>query len=440
MKRYVSLMLSFALLSSVLLLFASCGNDDETLYYLNFKPEIAEVYNEIAVAYQKETGKKLRVVTAASGTYEQTLKSEIGKKDAPVLFQINGPRGYAAWKDYCLDLKGSRIYNLLSDKSLCVQDETGVYGIPYVVEGYGIIYNKALTDRYFALSNRQTSVNSMEEIKSFAALKTVVEDMTRHKSALGIDGVFASTSLKSGEDWRFQTHLANIPVHYEFTDRKVDLTSDDTKTVDFRYSEQYRNIFDLYINNSTTDKKLLGSKEVADSMSEFALEKCVMVQNGNWAWGQIKGVSGNKVAEGNIKMLPIYTGMPGEETSGLCIGTENYFAINKMASPEKQMLAMDFLEWLFTSETGKDFVTNKLEFITPFSSFAGSDIPNDPLAREVDRFLKTDGIQNIPWSFTLFPSQNFKNDFGAALLQYAQGTKSWDEVRALFVERWKAES
>ncbi len=440
MKKYLSLLLSLLLLVTATYALSSCSGEEDTLYYLNFKPEIASVYHEIAVAYEKETGKKLRVVTAASGTYEQTLKSEIGKKDAPVLFQINGPRGYAAWKDYCLDLNGSKIYNLLADKSLCVTDGSGVYGIPYVVEGYGIIYNKSLTDRYFALPNRQTNVNSMEEIKSFAALKTVVEDMTRNKSALGIEGVFAATSLKSGEDWRFQTHLANIPVHYEFMDRGIDLSSDQTKTVDFRFSEQYKNIFDLYINHSTTDKKLLGSKEVADSMAEFALEKCVMVQNGNWAWGQIKNVGGNKVQEANIKMLPIYTGIAGEENMGLCIGTENFFAINKMASPAKQMLAQDFLEWLFTSETGKDFVTKKLEFITPFTSFESSDIPNDPLAREVDRYLKTDNVENVPWSFTLFPGQNFKNDFGAALLQYAQGTKTWNEVKALFVEKWKAES
>ncbi len=440
MKKIVSFVLCALLAVSTALCLGACGSDEDTLYYLNFKPEVAGVYNEIAAAYERETGHKLRVVTAASGTYEQTLKSEIGKKDAPVLFQINGPKGYAAWKDYCLDLKGSKIYEALSDKSLCVTDGEGVYGIPYVVEGYGIIYNKALTDAYFALPNRQKTVNSMDEIKSFTALKTVVEDMTKNKAALGIDGVFSSTSLKSGEDWRFQTHLANIPIYYEFMARNADLSSDDTKTVDFRFAENYRNIFDLYINNSCTEKRLLGSKEVADSMAEFALGRSVMVQNGNWAWGQIKSVAGNKVQESNIRFLPIYTGMEGEENTGLCIGTENFFAVNKTASPEKQKMALDFMEWLFTSETGKDFVTNKLEFIAPFNSFEADEIPSDPLAREIDRYLKDGNYENIPWSFTVFPSQNFKNDFGAALLQYAQGTKTWDEVKSLFVTRWEAES
>ena len=63
------------------------------VYYLNFKPEVAEIYTAIAEAYKAETGVTLKVVTAAAGTYEQTLKSEIAKSDPPVLFQINGPRG-----------------------------------------------------------------------------------------------------------------------------------------------------------------------------------------------------------------------------------------------------------------------------------------------------------------------------------------------------------
>lgn len=441
MKKTASAILLSLLLAFTLSIMTGCMNrDEESLYFLNFKPEVADIYNELAADYKKETGKTLRVVTAASGTYEQTLKSEIGKKDPPVLFQINGPKGYASWKNYCLDLSDSAIYEHLTDKDLAIRDGDGVYGIPYVVEGYGIIYNKALTDKYFALPDRQTTVNSMDEIKSFSALKTVVEDMTQRKSELGIGGVFASTSMKSGEDWRFHTHLANVPIYYEFTDKNVDLSGDGTKTVDFTYNKEYKQLFDLYINNSCTDKKLLGSKQVADSMAEFALEECVMVQNGNWAWAQIKSVAGNKTTEENIRFLPLYMGTPNEEKMGLCIGTENFFAVNKTVSAEKQQLALDFLEWLYTSETGKDYVLNRLDFIAPFDTFTESERPNDPLAKEMIRYMNDGEITTIPWYFTVFPSQSFKNDFGAVLLQYAQETKTWDDVVRVFTERWEAES
>ena len=314
MKKIVSCLLALCCAAGSLLSLSGCNKstNDNTIYYLNFKPEIASVYDEIAKTYSEEKGVTLRVTTAASGTYEQTLKSEMAKSTAPTIFQINGPKGYANWKSYCKDLKNTAIYNALNDKSLAITSGDGVYGVPYVVEGYGIIYNREILNRYFALSDKKTSLKSVDEINSFAALKAVVEDMTRLKEKLGIEGVFASTSLKSGEDWRWQTHLANIPLYYEFQKNKVDLSGDDTKTVQFEYSENFKNIFDLYLNNSTTDKKLLGSKSVADSMAEFALGKCAMVQNGNWAWSQIEQVSGNRVKKEDIKFMPIYTGVEGE--------------------------------------------------------------------------------------------------------------------------------
>ena len=121
----------------------------------------------------------------------------MAKSNAPTIFQINGPIGYESWKDYCLELSDSRIYELLSDKSLAITSEGGVYAIPYAVEGYGIIYNEEILERYFDLPNKTTSLSSVDEIRSFDALRSVVEDMQRNAGTLGIKGVFASTSLPS---------------------------------------------------------------------------------------------------------------------------------------------------------------------------------------------------------------------------------------------------
>lgn len=448
MKKIITIALSAIMCLSL----CSCTKDetssslegtstgDKTIYYLNFKPEIAEAYDEIAEAYKEETGVTLNVVTAASGTYEQTLKSEIAKTDAPTIFQINGPKGYVGWKDYCADITDSEIYKHLTDKNLAITSDDKVYGIPYVVEGYGIIYNDAIMRKYFELGSKTSAINSIEEINSFEKLKEVVEDMTANREALGIKGVFASTSLKSGEDWRWHSHLANIPIDYEFNTNDVDLMSDETNEIGFDYSDNFKNIFDLYINNSTVQPTLLGSKQVADSMAEFALGQCAMVQNGNWAWSQINGVSGNTVKEEDIKFMPIYTGVEGEETQGICIGTENFLCINKNASDEQKKLAEDFLYWLYSSKTGKDYVVNKLGFIAPFDTFEEDEKPTDPLAKEVINWMSKEDIKNVSWNFTLFPSQTFKDYFGAELLMYAQGTREWDELKDNVVDKWKSES
>ena len=174
-------------------------------------------------------------------------------------------------------------------------------------------------------------------------------------------------------------------------------------------------------------------------MAEFALEECAMVQNGNWAWGQIAGVSGNKVKADNVKYLPIYTGVAGEENQGLCVGTENFYCINKKASKADQQATADFIYWLYSSKTGKNYVTNKLGFIAPFDTFADNEKPTDPLAKEILRYMDKKGTVSVAWNFTLFPSQTFKDNFGADLLQYCQGSKDWNTVSSNVVNNWKTE-
>lgn len=450
MKKIISVFLSAIMIT---VFFAGCNNNKtnnnvdnnntsasvKEIRYLNFKPEIAEIYDRIADAYEKETGVKLIVETAASGTYESTLTARMATDEAPTIFQVNGPIGYASWADYCADLSDTELYKHLTDKSLAISSEGKAYAIPYVVEGYGIIYNKKILDKYFALPEKKTNISSADEIKNFSTLKAVVEDMQANKDKLGIEGVFAATSLKTGEDWRWQTHLMNIPVTLEFQSKNIDLTGDGYKSIEFRYSDNFKNIFDLYINNSTTDKKQLGTVDVTSSMAEFALGKCAMVQNGNWGASQILGVTGNTVNADDIKFMPIYMGIDGEEKTGICIGTENYICINSKASKTEQKAAADFLYWLFSSDTGKKFVSEELGFIAPFDTFAQGEEPDDPLAREVIRWMNTNEISNIPWNFTVFPSPNYKDMLGTSLLKYAQGSISWNDVKKTAVDEWKNE-
>lgn len=411
---------------------SSASAEGGKVYYLNFKPEVDDQWQDIAAAYTAETGVEVKVVTAASGEYETTLKSEIAKTDAPTLFQINGPVGYQSWKDYCLDLSDTDVYDALSDKSLAVTDGSGVYGIPYTIEGYGIIYNDAIMQAYFALDGAVAT--SMDEINNFAKLKEVVEDMTAKKDELGIEGVFASTSLLPGEDWRWQTHLLNYPINYEFEDAGVT----DLDEITFSYGDNFKDIFDLYINNSTVAPALLGNKSVTDSMAEFALGQAAMVQNGNWAWEQISGTEGNVVEEADVKFLPIYTGVSGEENSGLAIGTENFWAINSQASAADIQATKDFISWLISSDEGKDYMVNSLGNTAPFTTFADDEKPQDPLAVSMLSSMES-GKTAVPWAFTAFPSQQFKDDVGDALLQYAGDSMTWDDVVDTVITRWSEE-
>lgn len=445
-RKVVSLLLVCTMAAAM---FAGCGKSDDaskdeakkddskgSVYYLNFKPEVKKIWEEIAEKYTEKTGVEVKVVTAASNQYETTLKSEIAGSNAPTMFQINGPVGYQSWKDYCLDLTDTDLYKNLKDQSMAVTEDGKAYGIPFSVEAYGIIYNNAIMEKYFALDG--AVVKSMDEINSYDKLKAVVEDMTKKKKDLGIEGVFASTSLQPGEDWRWQTHLANLPVYYEYKDNDVN----DMDKIKFKYAKNYQNVLDLYMNNSVSEKGLLGSTDVATSMAEFAMGQCAMVQNGNWAWGQISQVDGNVVKKEDVKFMPIYFGVD-DENQGLCIGTENFWCINSQASEKDIQATKDFLTWLTTDEEGKAYMYKSndeggLGNAAPFTTFDEDERSDDPLAVEMYRYMDN-GKEIIPWSFTTFPSQTFKDDFGAALLEYANGNMKWDDVTKKVVDEWASE-
>ena len=432
------LMLGGSAVLAVAATLAACSNGSSSgsengVYLLNFKPEAEEALKTIASAYKDKTGVEVKIVTAASGTYQQTLQTEVAKSNPPTIFNINGPVGLVTWKDYALDLSGTEFVKALTDTSMALTDESGVvYGSPLGIEGYGLIYNAAILNKYFALEGAKAT--SVDEIKGFAKLKEVVEDMQARKADLGIEGAFACTSLASGEDWRWQTHLANYPVFYEFRDKGVT----DAKEVDLTYSDNYKQIFDLYLNTSTVAPSAAAAKTVTDSMADFALGKCAFVQNGNWAWSQISEVEGNTVAEGDIHFMPIYIGVNGEEKSGIALGTENYLAVNSQVSETAQKASIDFLTWLLTGEGAKMLVDNSVVSVSPYPAFSEL-TPADPLGKETAQFLANKELYPINWVFQTFPSQEFKNQLGSHLAQYASGKEDWSAVKEYFVSTWKSE-
>lgn len=401
---------------------------DGKVYYLNFKPEQAEQWLELAKIYTEKTGVKVDVQTAASGNYESTLKAEMAKDEAPTLFQVNGPVGLASWKDYCYDLSASDVYKNIASDDYVLKEGSEVKGIAYVIETYGLIYNKALLNKYFELPDAE--IKSIEELNNFAALKKAAEGIQAHKDDLGVEGAFTSAGMDSSSDWRFKTHLANLPIYYEYKDKGIGSTA----AIEGTYLENYKNIWDLYINNATCEPSMISAKTGEDANSEFALGEAVFYQNGTWAYNDLKGM---EVADEDLGMLPIYIGGKGEENQGLCTGSENYWCVNKNASEEDIQATLDFMKWVVESDEGRDMVANEMGFVTPFTTFEDY-LPSNPLVAANEEYTKA-GKTAVSWNFTTMPSENWKNGVGSALLEYAQGTGSWDTVKEAFVDGWAVE-
>ena len=400
-----------------------------TVYYLNFKPEADAQWQELADIYTEKTGVKVNVVTAAANQYETTLKSEMGKSEAPTLFQVNGPVGLASWKDYCYDLKDSEIAKQITSDDFLLKDGDAVDGIGYAIESYGIIYNKNLLKK---------AGYTQDDIKNFDDLKKVAEDITKRSKDLGFSA-FTSAGMDGSSDWRFKTHLANLPIYYEYQQDNIE----NTDAIKGTYLDNYRNIWDLYVNNSTTSPKQLSTKTGDDAVAEFVTEKAVFYQNGTWAYSDIADIG-----DENLGMLPIYIGVDGEEDQGLCTGSENYWCVNKNASEEDIQATLDFMNWCVTDETAVKCMCGAagampsgqdgMGFVIPFKKNLESD---NPLVNIANDYVNQ-GKKPVTWNFTTMPSEKWKNDLGSALTTYAskQTDANWDLVKKAFVDGWAKEA
>ena len=443
MKKLLALLLALAMVAC---LFAGCAKEEEptpsgdpvtssdpstdnpdqptttgSVYFLNFKPEADQAWQDLAKTYTEKTGVPVKVVTAASGKYSETLTAEMSKDSAPTLFQCGNMAGLETWQDYCLPLDGTDFLNEMTTADFNLVKDGVTYCAGYCYECYGIIVNTALLDE---------AGYSVSDITDFASLKAVAEDITARSEELGFSA-FSSAGLDGSSSWRFSGHLANLPLYYQGVD------SNEVSTITADYIDNFKNVWDLYINNSTCAPTEIGPKTGDESEAEFGTGKAVFFQNGSWEYNNLvvdesKGFLMN--AE-DLTMIPIYCGVEGEENAALCCGTENCWAVNAKASAEDQQATLDFLYWVVTSDEGTQMMAEQFGPI-PFKNAKES----ENVFFNAANALFAEGKYNVAWAFNYTPNVDaWRQGVVDALMAYSTAGGSWDDVVTAFVDGWAAE-
>ena len=419
-KKLLSVALCATMVAGLL---AGCGSSSKSdksssekgsVYWLNFKPEADEALQGIAKTYEKENGVKVKVVTAASGNYNSTLTSEMGKSAAPTLFVVGNQAAVKTWDDYCIDLKDTDVYKELSTDAFNLKDENGkVASMGYCYESYGIIVNKKLLKK---------AGYEITDIKDFASLKSVAEDIHKRADKLGFDA-FTSSGMDDASSWRFTGHLANMSLFYEGRD---DGWKEAPAEIKGTYLDNFKNVWDLYINNSKYDKKTLATGGY-DAEAEFKKGEAVFYQNGTWEYDALK----KSISDDDMQMIPIYCGVEGEEKAGLCSGTENCWAVNAKASKADQKATLEFMKWLVTSKEGTKVMAEQFGAI-PYKKAADS---GNVFLKNANDLLEA-GNYNVDWTFNYTPNvDEWRASLVAAMNKYDAGG-SWDDVKTAFVQGW----
>ena len=393
-----------------------------SVYYLNFKPEFNDALQQLAADYIAKTGVEVKVVTAASGTYSDTLTAEMAKSSAPTIFNIGNMSGLNDWDDYALDLTGTAIANELTTDAFNLYNANGeLKAIGNCYESFGIIVNTKLLEE---------AGHSLDEIKDFASLKAVADDIHARASELGFDA-FSAAGLDGSSSWRFSGHLANMPLYYEFRDDNV---NEQPATITGKYLDNFKNIWDLYITDSADDPTTLSSSTGDESTAEFKEGKAAFYQNGTWEYA---GLIEAGMTDDQLAMIPIYCGVDGEENAALCSGTENCWAINSKASEEDIQASIDFLVWLVTDPDASAIYVEQLGAV-PFKNCPAS---TNKFIVDGNELL-ADGKYAVTWAFNYTPNvDSWRATVVTALAAYSadQSDANWQNVVSAFVDGWAIE-
>jgi len=428
MKKLIALLLAMVMVIGLV----ACGTTEEkpgetggetakgSVYWLNFKPESDEALQEIAKMYKDETGVEVKVVTAASGEYNSTLTAQMDKSGAPTLFVVGNQAAVETWGDYCLDLKDTDIAKELSTDAYMLYDKDGkLCSIGYCYECYGIIVNTKLL---------KAAGYEADYIKNFETLKTVAEDVHARAAELGFDA-FSSAGMDGSSSWRFTGHLINLDYYYESVDAPEAWKSC-PESLTGKYMDNYRNLYDLMVTNSATDRAALANGGF-DAAAEFADEKALFYFNGNWEWS---GLEGKGMKAEDLTMIPYYCGVEGEEKAGLNCGTENYWAVNSEASAEDQAATLAFMKWLVTDPEASAKAVATFG-VMPYKNAVAS---TNPFLAQANAYL-ADGCYNMWWATNYQPNVDaYRATAVSALNDYnADPTDAnWAKVVTAFIEGW----
>ncbi|MDD5904766.1 MAG: ABC transporter substrate-binding protein [Clostridium sp.] len=420
MKKYLALVLAIVLSLSMVVGLTGCTktNKEGSVYYLNFKPEADAAWQALAQKYTELTGVNVKVVTAASGTYNDVLTAEMDKENPPTLFQCGNAGAIKTWGEFCYDLSKTDFYKEMTTDDFNLYGENGeLLAAGYCYEAFGIIVNKALLKQ---------AGYEITDIKDFASLKQIADDIHARAEELGFDA-FSAAGLDGSSSWRFSGHLANMPLFYQFRDDNI---KSQPATITDAYLDNFKNIWDLYTTDSATTGAALLTSTGDESTAQFGNGQAVFYQNGTWEYSKL--ISNFNMKPEDLAMIPIYCGVEGEEKAALCCGTENCWSVNKNAAEEDIEATLEFMKWVVTSEEG---TTMMAEQFGP-CPFKKAKEPENVFFADANKYI-ANGNYVVTWAFNYTPSvDNWRAGVVDALSKYVSGTGDWEAVVNAFVNGW----
>ncbi|WP_162291858.1 MULTISPECIES: ABC transporter substrate-binding protein [Blautia] len=303
------------------------------------------------------------------------------------------------------------------------RDGEAVYGVPYRIEGMGLIYNRAVLDDVLGESFDPDSIHTRED------LRMVFEEIEK----AGIAPI-----VLGAQDWSLSTHLAtdiytgqseDPQEQAAFVDKlkrgEEDLASNEVfqevmDTIDLlkEYNYHADNPL-LYANDGDTTKQ---ARILTEGKAAFWFQ-------GNWGSTALESLD----PEGEYGMIPLPVGeddsYPNNRIATL---VPMYLTVFNGATEEQQQSGRELIEYITQTERGWEFVVNDAKGIPAYDNAAVA--VENGIASSILNYQEK-GRTKVAY---MANTADHYVDTGAALQRYLDGQISREEVAEAYEAYWRA--
>lgn len=430
MKKIVSIFLVIAMSMS---LFIGCNSEQVNKEQTNteevvvvdifqFKVEIVEQLDSLVRDFEEKYPNIDIVMDTVGGgqDYSAALRVRMNSGNKPAIFNVPGPTERDLWIDFLEPLNDQDWIQYAAKGTLDnVTADGNIYGVPFGLEGYGLIYNVSMLKK----AGIDTS-----KIDTLTELRDAFELLNSKKDELGID-VVLSYSVGASAWWTAAYHTFNIPFAMQEDPMSFieGLNDGSTQITGNQKFEGFFNLLDLFFDYSYDDLITITYDE---QVSNFALEKTALLHQGNWTIGMIQEIN----PDIEMAFLPIpLSDDPTWGNNSIPVGVPNFWVVNSQLEPEVVEASKKFLDFMMNTERGHRFLVEEAQFIPAFTHVKIE--PEDPLAKSIQEYVYADRI--IPWVWHGFPSGFNENDAKQAIQEYYLGKSTREEAMLFLDEMWQ---
>jgi len=395
-----------------------------TVDLLQFKVEIAGELENAAKLYM-ESHKNVTINIESSSSYQSDLRAKMAGTDQPEIFCIDGPEHIRTWGEQLENLSDQPWVKDVNEGLLgAVTNDKGIWGLPMTIEGYGFIYNKAI---FKAAGIDLEAAKTYEEMnKAFAELKKKIDNGDLKEEFPVLEAV---TEFPAGEKWVGGLHTANLVLSCEF---KSAMEAFEADGIEFKYADAFKDLIDLQAkySSSANDLSKLNTVDYGQQVGGgLLIERVAVIQQGNWITAEVMTMDPAFLDKLGMVGMPV----TGVAEGKLPVGVPTNWAVNAKSSDVDKAAAKDFLNWLYTSEEGKDIVVNKLSFIPVMKGYDNLTV-SDPLGKIIQKY-SAEG-NTIGWITSAFPAGWSDSIMGTSIQMYLSGEITWDAIIADAKVQW----